>query len=756
MLSKKIFCVTILMFSVLNFGCSNKKSIDMVNPFIGTDYHGHTYPGASVPFGMVQLSPDTRQAGWDACSGYHYSDRSIAGFSHTHLSGTGIGDYGDIMLMPTVNNSQKVKGESANPDGGFRSHFSKENEIAHPGYYRVLLDDDDILVELTATKRAGFHSYTFPKSESSRIILDLSHAARMDGHINTALSAEVIDNTTVQGMKKSKGWAQEQFIYFYAKFSKPFQSYTLNDDENAITASGTDLQAFFNYSTSENEKIYVKVGISAVSIAGAKKNLQTEIPDWDFENVVEQAKKQWSAQLNKIVVEGGSPEQQTTFYTSMYHAFLAPNTFMDVDGQYRDMDRKVHESQDFTNYTVFSIWDTYRTLNPLYTIIEGKRTNDFIKSFLSAYENGGTLPMWALAGNYTGTMIGYHAVSVIADAYKKGIRDYDIEKAYEAMLHSAKYSRENIAAPNQRVLENLMPKAKLYNEKLGFIPADLENESVSKALEFAYDDWCIAQMAKALGKTDDYNKYSARAMRYQNYFDSSTGFMRGKNENGSWVKDFNPKFSKHRKDEYTEGNAWQWTWYVPHDVPGMIKLHGGKENFITKLDSLFSIDSEIDGENASVDITGLIGQYAHGNEPSQHIAYLYNYVGEHWKTQSLVDSILTTLYTDKPDGLCGNEDCGQMSAWYIMSAIGIYPVCPGDGQYSIGRPIFDKTTINLENGKKFTVKCSNNSKTNKYIQAVSLNGKKLEKPFILHDEIMAGGELSFIMGEKPNYTLFNK
>ena len=745
------FLILFVLLCLTISSCKSNLPIKMVDPFIGTDYHGHTYPGVSVPFGMVQLSPDTRQDGWDACSGYHYSDSSIAGFSHTHLSGTGIGDYGDVMLMPTVDNNQKTKGEPENPDSGFRSRFSKNNEKASPGYYSVILDDYNILVELTATNRVGLHRYTFPKSDNSRIVLDLAHNARF--HENIDLQVEVLDRTTIQGVKKTKGWATEQFIFFYAEFSKPFEKVTLNDEEDITFAQGTDVKAYFIFNTEEREKILVKVGISAVSIDGAKANLEKELTSWDFEDTKSKAEKLWSDQLSKISVESNNKANLTTFYTALYHASLAPNTFMDVDGKYRGMDRTVHESKEFTNYTVFSLWDTYRALNPLFTIIERERTNEFVKSLLHAYEEGGILPKWALAGNYTGTMIGYHAVSVIVDAYMKGIDNYDVDKAYEAIIHSANYNPQNIHAPSERILEKLMPKAKLYNKEYGFIPADLENESVSKALEYSFNDWCIAQIAKKLGKNKDYEIYLERSKRYKKYFDESVGFMRGKNSDGTWVQDFNPRFSEHRKDQYTEGNAWQWTWYVPHDVPGLVELFGGKENFSTKLDSLFSIDSKQEGENSSADITGLIGQYAHGNEPSHHIPYLYNYIGEHWKTQVLVDSILTTLYSDQPDGLSGNEDCGQMSAWYIMSSMGIYSVSPGETRYAIGRPLFDKVTVNLENGNKFIIECENNSPQNKHILSIKLNGVDLKEPFIDHNSIMNGGKLSFIMDSSPNFEL---
>jgi len=749
---KKIMIALIFLLFV-NMCYTEDKAIDLVDPFIGTAFHGHTYPGATVPFGGVQLSPDTREEGWDACSGYHYTDNSIAGFSHTHLSGTGIGDYGDILLMPTVNNDQKTKGDNKNPDSGFRSRFSKENEHASPGYYSVLLEDYDILAELTATQHVGMHRYTFPKSDNSRIVIDLEHVTQK-GQKNTELQIEIINNNTIQGLKKTKGWAPEHYVYFYAKFSKEFEKVSINNKDGISKLKGKDIKAYLNFSTEKDEQIFVKVGISAISMEGAKLNLETELPEWDFDKIRFNAEKQWQEQLGKITVQGKNKADLTTFYTALYHSSLAPNIYMDVDGQFKAMDNKVHQSQDFTNYTVFSIWDTYRALHPLYTIIDQERSTEFIEALINAYETGGSLPKWALAGNYTGTMIGYHAVSVIIDAYMKGITDFDIEKAYEACVHFSNYNPDDVKGYNQAFRDAVMPKAKLYNQKFGFIPADLENESVSKALEYAYDDWCIAQLAKKLGKTSDYKIYIERSERYKKYFDASVGFMRGKNEDGFWVKDFNPKFSQHRRDQYTEGNAWQWTWYVPHNVSGLIELFGGQENFITKLDSLFSIDSKIEGGHASPDISGMIGQYAQGNEPSHHIPYLYNYVGEHWKTQATVDSILTTLYTDQPDGLCGNEDCGQMSAWYVMSAMGIYSVAPGETRYAIGRPLFDEVILNLENGNKFVIECENNSHANKYIQSVKLNGNDLQEPFIDHFDIVIGGELDFVMGDKPNYNLF--
>ena len=707
---------------------TNYPSSDLsqyVNPFIGTGGHGHTYPGASMPFGMVQLSPDTRLEGWDGCSGYHHSDSIVYGFSHTHLSGTGVPDYGDILLMPTIGKMLFDNGDE-NPDEGYASRFSHDNEIATIGYYQTYLDDYNIDVILTTAKRAGFHKYTFPKSSEANIIIDLLHRDKV---IESGI--KIISNTEIEGYRRSTAWANDQVIYFIAEFSKPAQEIILQKDgkfESGVEIEGESIKAGLRFLTDENEEIFVKVGISAVNVEGARKNLQAEIPDWDFNKVKENAKHSWNIELNKIQVEG-SEENKTVFYTALYHAFLAPNLFMDVDGKYRGRDLKVHQSDNFENHTVFSLWDTYRATHPLYTILQQERTLDFIKTMITQYEQGGRLPVWELAANETECMIGYHSIPVIVDAYMKGIRDYDINKAYEAIKHSAELDHFGL---------------KSYKE-YGYIPAQDESESVSKTLEYAYDDWCIALMAKALGYEDDYKYYIKRAQSYKNIFDPSTGFMRAK-MNGRWFTPFDPREVNFN---YTEANSWQYSFYVPQDVSGLINLMGGQEKFESQLDQLFNESSETTGRHQS-DITGLIGQYAHGNEPSHHMAYLYNYIGKAWKTQMIASQIMNEFYTNEPAGLCGNEDCGQMSAWYIFSSMGFYPVTPGSNLYAIGSPVFEKSVINLENGKTFTIVANNVNEKNIYIQSAQLNGETYLKSYFKHEDLTEGGKLVFEMGPEPN------
>ncbi len=723
----------------------------LVNVFIGTGGHGHTFPGATLPFGMVQLSPDTRMEGWDACSGYHDSDRTIIGFSHTHLSGTGIGDYGDILMMPVVGRKALVRGEEGIPGSGYRSAFTKSNEKGSPGYYSVILDDYNIKAELTATTRAGFHRYTFPESKESDIIVDLHHTLQY--HPNLLLKIKALSDTEIEGVKITRGWAKYHPVYFYARFSKPFRcTIAVNDTLNASLkeAEGQNIKAVLSFETSKDEQVLVKVGISSVDASGAKNNLESEIPDWNFDGIREKAKEAWDHELSKIKVEGGSENQQIIFYSALYHALISPNIFTDADGRYFGMDHKIHKSESFLNYTVFSLWDTFRAAHPLFTIINPSRDAEMIRALLQKYDEGGLLPMWDLASNYTGTMIGYHAVPVIADAYAKGIRDFDAEKAFRAMIKSSDFDTNNIKAATKDILMSLMPMAKYFNNTLGFVPSDKDNQSVAKALEFAYNDWCIARMAKELGKENEYKTYSERALRYKKYFDPVTGFMRGVMSTGEWRTPFNPRFSDHSFADYVEGNAWQWTWFVPHDPMGLIDLMGGREKFIMKLDSLFTVDSTIEGENASADISGLIGQYAHGNEPSHHIVYFYNYAGQPWKTQKLVDQILNTLYHNNPDGLSGNEDCGQMSAWYVLSAMGFYSVAPGDPTYSIGRPLFSRVVIKQENGNEFVIEAKNNSPENIYIQEVTLNGNPLETPSFTHNDMLQGGSLVFVMGPEPS------
>lgn len=730
-----ILLSTIFTFIFLLNSCNSNETneekpaiglVKYVNPFIGTGGHGHTFPGATMPFGMVQLSPDTRLEGWDGCGGYHFTDSIIYGFSHTHLSGTGIPDYGDVLFMP---NSGKIYlNNGFNGKKGYSSKFKKENEKAEAGYYSVLMENK-IRAELTSTLRAGMHQYTFPEGDSSHFILDLLHRDKvLDSEIN------ILSDSEISGFRISSDWAAEQHIYFYAQFSKAFKSsgIAINEKIKAglTNTKGKNLKAYFLFDTEENEKIILKVGISAVSIEGAKQNLQKEIPDFDFQKIKKQNQMAWEKQLSKIEVSGESiKDQKTIFYTALYHSMIAPNLFMDVDKNYRGMDKNIHKAIDYQHHTVFSLWDTYRATHPLFTIIEQKRTTDFIKTFLSQFEQGGRLPMWELAANYTNCMIGYHAIPVIADAYKKDIRDFDVQKAYNAMKHSANRDYEGLD---------------LYR-KYGFIPAEKEGSSVSKMLEYAYDDWCIAQMALELGNEKDFEIYTKRAQFYKNIFDKKTGFMRAKLHN-RWFSPFDPSEVNYN---YTEANCWQYSFYVPQDISGFMNLLGGKNALDKKLDQLFTTSSETSGRHQP-DITGLIGQYAHGNEPSHHMAYLYNYVGKAWKTQEKVREILETLYWNNPEGLSGNEDCGQMSSWYVLSALGFYSVTPGSDVYAIGVPNFEEAKINLENGKSFIIKTLNLNPKNIYIQSAKLNGKKYDKSFIKHEDILNGGELIFEMGNTPN------
>lgn len=727
-----------------------------VNTFIGTGGHGHTFPGATTPYGMVQLSPDTRTLGWDACGGYHYTDSSIIGFSHTHLSGIGISDLGDILFMPFSGEAKVISGTPENPDEGYRSRFKHESEKTEPGYYSVKLEDYNIQAELTATTRAGFHRYTFNNKGKGGIIIDLAHTIYPDK--NPSHEFRIISDTEIEGYKGSGGWAEDQQIYFYAKFNKPFNCVFFDNGkklDQSKTAKSKKLLAVLTFDTKDGKELLAKVGISPVDYEGSKNNLNTEIPGWDFDEVKEAAHKVWLDELSKINVQGGTNNEKTIFYTSLYHASISPFTFSDVDGRYRGMDKNMYQSNGKVIYTVFSLWDTFRANHPLKTIIDPERDNDFIQTLLHKYDEGGALPMWELVGNYTGCMIGYHSVPVIVDAYFKGIRNFDVQKAYKAMVEASTYKIDGILFPSKGVQQKLMPLGKKYNAELGFIPYDLENKSVSKGLEYAYDDWCIAQMAKELGKPDDYAHFMERSKRYAEYYDKESGFMRGKDKNGEWRPNFNPRRSDHNENDYTEGNAFQWSWFAPHDVAGLVDLVGGKAKFAANLDTLFSTSSELVGENISGDITGLIGQYAHGNEPSHHITHLYNFVGQSWKTQELTNKIMSELYFNAPNGLAGNEDCGQMSAWYVLNAMGFYSFYPGEPVYSIGRPVFDKVEINLTNGKVFTVVAKNNSTENKYIQSAKLNGESLTTAFFTHNDIVNGGTLEFEMGANPNRNLFN-
>lgn len=746
---KSRFYMLLLASGLGLFSCAQKEYpkeyTDEVNVFIGTGGHGHTFPGPTLPHGMVQLSPDTRLMGWDACSGYYYDDSSIMGFSHTHLSGTGIGDYGDILFMPVVGEKPLVAGTNENPDAGYRSRFSHEEESARPGYYQVLLKDDSINVELTATLRAGMHRYTYPKADDARLIIDMEPT--IHGHQHPVTQIRIVNDSTIAGMKYTKGWAKHHYVYFHATFSSPFTYKLYSDtiyqpDSTSVTVSTAKAVLTFN-NLPANKCVMAKVGISGVDEEGARKNVATEIPDWNFEKVRQQANVAWNEALGKIDVETSDKDSRTVFYTSLYHTYIQPSLASDVDGRYRTMSHEIEQDTAYTNYTVFSLWDTFRAAHPLYTIITPELNQAFIRSLLRKYDESGILPKWELASNETGTMIGYHAVSVIADAMMKKQCNFDLNKALEACVRSSVYDTTGITPMMDRdILHNkMMSPAIKYKNELGYIPCDKVGGSVSQGLEIAYNDWLIAQMMKENNRKDLYDEYMKLSKAYRNYFDPETKLMRGKLSDGSWTIPFDPA-SVQRPSNYVEGNAWQWAWFVPQDVDGLMELVGGKEAFVAHLDTLFTTSSELTGDpNAAADVTGMIGQYAHGNEPSHHIPYLYNYGGEPRKTQALVDHILRTLYHNNPDGLSGNEDVGQMSAWYVLSSMGFYSFCPGRPVYEIGRPIFDKVTIHLEDGKDFVIRTKNNNKENKYIRSMKLNGENLEVPRFSHFDLMKGGEL---------------
>lgn len=751
-MNTKIFIIGCL-GSLLSFSSCNKSDqttdyASYVNPFIGTGGHGHTFPGAVVPHGMIQPSPDTRIDGWDACSGYHYSDSTINGFSHTHLSGTGCCDYGDVLIMPTVGQQDYINASSTSQQLPFASSFSHNKEIAEPGYYSVFLDRYGVNAELSASRRGAIHRYTFPQTTDAGFILDLDHSLQRQNNLEMII--DVISDTEICGYKKTEYWAFEQQIYFYAIFSKPF-THTLYTDSVTLDNGKRIAQckALLKFPTDENEQVFVKVGVSAVDTDGARKNVESDIADWNFDRVRSEARNSWNNYLSKIDVKTTNEDDKQIFYTSLYHTAIAPNLFTDADNRYLGMDLKTHKTDSNQPiYTIFSLWDTFRAVHPLMTIIDPQLNNHFIQSLIKKHQEGGILPMWELAGNYTGTMIGYHAVPVIVDAYMKGYRDFDVKEAYNACLRTAAYDTTGIICP-PLVLPHLMPKAKYYKNTIGYIPCDRENESVAKALEYAYNDWCIAQFAAAMNDYENQKKFERAAKAYEFYFDKSTGFMRGLDSNGEWRTPFSPRASSHRDDDYCEGTAWQWTWFVPHDVEGLVGLMGGKDAFAMKLDSLFTADSTLEGDATSSDITGLIGQYAHGNEPSHHVIHLYNYIDRPWRTQELIDSVYQSQYTTEVDGLAGNEDCGQMSAWYVLNSMGFYQVCPGKPVYSIGRPVFDEVAISLPENKVFTIIARNNSKRAKYIKSVTLNGKALDTPFFNHSDLADGGSMIITMSETP-------
>lgn len=756
-----------VLFSLNTFAQQTTKTktpYDYVNPFIGTDDMGHTFPGAVVPFGLVQLSPETDSILYNNgksynpdvykyCAGYQYADKTIVGFSHTHMNGTGHSDLGDFLMMPTVGKIQFNPGTKENPESGYRSKFSHEKESAKPGYYSVHLDENNIDVELTASERVGFHKYKFPKTNDAHIILDLTSGIyNYDGKVVWS-SVRVENKTLVTGFRQTNGWARTRYVYFAMAFSKPIKSYQLRNDEQNVYGgfwrkfnqnenfperAGHKVKCAFNFETDEGEAILVKVALSGVSTANALENLKAEIPHWDFDKVVAQAKDKWNKELSKITIEA-SEERKENFYTSMYHAFINPNIFSDVNGEYRGLDQNIHKSNKFTNYTTFSLWDTYRALHPLYTIIQQKRTSDIVNSMIAHYEQSvhKILPVWSHWANENWCMIGYHAVPVLADAVMKGIGGFDVKKAFDACIASANYD----------IYEGLGAY-----KKYGFVPVDLSSNSASKTLEYAFDDWTIYKMAEKLGKKKEADEYWKRANSFKNIYDKETHYMRAKKTDGTFKSPFDPLSVANQG--YIEGNAWNYSLYVPQDVKGFIQLLGGKEKLITWLDSLFTFDlpDKYFGESEDVTKVGMIGNYVHGNEPSHHVPYMYNFAGAPWKTQERIHQIVNTMYKPEPHGLCGNDDCGQMSAWYIFSVMGFYPVAPGSNEYVIGSPCVNKTEINLENGKKFNIVAENLSEKNIYIKEVGLNGKKINRSYLTHNEIVSGGNLKFVMQSEPNKT----
>ncbi len=741
-----------------------KTPFEYVNPFIGTQEMGHTYPGATVPFGMVQLSPDTdnppffidgkyNKNVYRYCAGYQYNDTTIVGFSHTHFNGTGHSDLGDFLVMPTVGERKLEAGTMKEPDKGYRSRFSHKNETAEPGYYGVKLDDYGIRAELTASNRVGFHKYTFPESKEAHIILDMIHGIYNYDGKTTFSSLRVEKDSLVTGYRHTRGWARDRHLYFAMAFSKPFKSYRLVNEEkvpyrgfwdravdqgeNFPHMAGRKLKACFDFDTKEGEVIQVKVALSAVSARGALENLRAEIPHWDFEKARAGARQLWEKELDRVIIDA-PPQQKEIFYTALYHTFLSPVVYMDADGRYRGLDGEIHKAGDFTNYTLFSLWDTYRALHPLFTILQRQRTSDMITSMLAHYQQSvpKLLPIWSFHGNEDWCMIGYHAVPVVVDAYVKGIRDFDVDKAFEAVTASARYK-------GYGGLGNYM--------KLGYVPDDLPlgANSASKTLEYAYDDWTISRFAHALGRKEEETEFFRRAAFFRNLFDKKTGFIRAKLSGGGWLEPFDPL--KTHGQGYIEGNAWNYSLHIPQDVRGYMNLLGGKKKFIKMLDELFSMHTPEEAYAGSEDIekNGIIGGYIHGNEPGHHIPYLYNWTGAPYKTQEIVHRIVDRMYSNRPDGIPGNDDTGQMSAWYIFSALGFYPVCPGSDEYVIGSPCVSRAVLHLENGKVFTVEAPGLSAENIYIQSAQLDGEPLNNSFITHENIMKGGTLTFRMGKNP-------
>lgn len=723
-----------------------RNEIQYVNPFIGTGFHGHTFPGATRPFALVQVSPDTHIMGWDASSGYHYDDNQIYAFSHTHLSGTGIGDLGDVAILPFSG------GDSIKPV----AIFKKETEKATPGYYAVRLDNFGINVELTSTDRVGFHKYTYDNPKDRRVLLDLGHVLQPNwGHKLVGNEYLFVNDSTVEGTVRTQGWAHFHSVSYRITFSEPIETLyqyidgNLRKDSLFLRLNTPDDLKFHYKFTESNKPLYVKVAISPVDTDGAERNMLAELPGWDFDATRAESARIWNKALNDIRIESSDPKVMVNFYTALYHTMIAPYAYQDVDGRYLGMDKKVHRAEPgYVNYSVFSLWDTFRALHPLMTIIQPERAADWGKVLVQGYKEGGILPKWPLASSYTGCMVGYPAVSVLADLVTKDLAEGDLNVWAEAGARSSVY-RNDLAEKFKGTRElDLITRHPYYKEKYGFVPADSVPESVSWGLEMAYYDWCISQIAAKAGNTELAKEYAAKAEYYKRYLDPETKMMRGVMGDGSFRTPFNPRYSSHMKSDYTEGNAFQWSFFAPHDMDNFISTIGGKKELETRLDTLFTTSSQVDGEEASGDITGLIGQYAHGNEPSHHMAYLYNWTDSPWKGQERLDQIMQNFYTNAPDGIIGNEDCGQMSAWYVMSALGFYQIAPGIPVYTLGRPMIDKALIHVKGGI-FEILVKNNSAANKYIKEVKLNGKILDTLFISHTDIIKGGKLEFIMTDQP-------
>ncbi|WP_304210771.1 GH92 family glycosyl hydrolase [Phocaeicola plebeius] len=733
---KSLLFVPVLSLCLASCGSSQKGQemedlTQFVDPRIGTGGHGHVFYGANVPYGFIQLGPTSIPQSWDWVSGYHVSDSTVIGFPHTHLSGTGIGDLHDINVMPVVGEVTYSRGDASSYKTGLWSYSNRSKEVVTPGYYRTHLSRYNVDVELTATKRVGFHKYTFLGNESPAIVFDMVNGGCWDK--TTEAVIRVVNDSTVSGYRYSKGWADDQRVFFRAEFSRKFDNveFIVNDSvKEGDMAKGAQLFARVNFAAGNQEPVYMKVALSPTSEEGAQLNMQTELSGWDFEKTIADAKAAWNKELNKVKVYTTDEASKKIFYTSLYHTLFAPSEFCDVNGDYYGADKQMHKGE-FVNYTTFSLWDTYRAAQPLMTILHPEKMSDVINTMLHIHQQQGKLPVWHLMGCETNCMVGNPGVPVVADAILKDIKGFDTELAFKALKESS-----------------MLPERGMEHRiEYGFIPADKMTEAIAYDMEYAIADWAVAQTAQKLGKQEDYEYFLKRSKSYKNYFDASTGFMRGKMLDGSWRTPFSPYASSHREDDYCEGNAWQYTWLVPHDVEGLVECFGSKEAFVNKLDSLFLANGDM-GEASSPDISGLIGQYAHGNEPSHHTVYLYTLVGQPWKTADRIKEILHTMYTDQPDGLSGNEDVGQMSAWYILSSFGFYQVEPAGGKFVFGYPNFDKVEITVPAGK-FVIERENKGQQNNYIQGIVLNETEYKKPWIEYADIMKGGELKFLMGDEP-------